>query len=170
MARFAAAFFLLSAGIAGFATAALAGGSSFGTIAPVPVLSHGLGSVNLPSAVPTMGASPYQAFNNGSVANSGAVTFSGGVGSGVGMNISDSDGVTFQSNIDATRNVQAGSTVNVNETVNGQQVGYEGAAFLSVMTDAQTDAQNVLAQRQAANQELENEALMVVQAWQSQGY
>jgi hypothetical protein len=167
MARFAAAFLLITAGIAGFVPAALAGGSNIGTIAPVPVLSHGLAGVSLPSAVPSMAASPYQGLSSSSAANSGAMSFSGGVGNTT--NVGNSDGVTFQSNIDATRNVQAGSTVNVNETVNGQQVGYGGAAFLSVMTDAQTDAANVLAQRQAANQELENEALMVVQAWQAQG-
>lgn len=167
MARFAAAFFLIMAGIAGFAPAALAGGSSIGTIAPVPVLSHGLAGVSLPSAVPSMAANPYQGLSSGGAAASGAMSFSGGVGNTT--NVSNSDGVTFQTNIDATRNVQAGSNVSVNETVNGQQVGYAGAAFLSVMTDAQTDAQNILAQRQAANQELENEALMVVQAWQAQG-
>jgi hypothetical protein len=167
MARFAAAFFLIAAGIAGFAPAALAGGSNIGTTAPMPVLSRGPGSVSLPSAVPSMAANPYQGLNRSNAATSGAMSFSGGVGNTT--NVGNSDGVTFQSNIDATRNVQAGSNVSVNETVNGQQVGYDGAAFLSVMTDAQTDAENVLAQRQAANQELENEALMVVQAWQSQG-
>jgi hypothetical protein len=167
MTRFAGTFFLITAGIAALAPSALASGSSIGTIAPVPVLSHGLAGLNLPSAVPSMAANPFQSLSGGSAANSGAMSFSGGVGNTT--NVSNSDGITFQSNINAARNVQAGSSVSVNETVNGEQVGYGGAGFLSVMTDAQADAANILAQRQAANQELENEALMVVQAWQAQG-
>jgi hypothetical protein len=100
MARFASAFFLIAAGIAGFAPAAMAGEYIIGTIAPVPVLSQGLGNVSPTRSMPSIGASPYQAVNCGT-ANSGAMSFSGGVGSGNTMNISNSGGITVQTSIDS---------------------------------------------------------------------
>ena len=161
MARFAAISCVLGAGLIALAPAALAGGSALGTVAQVPMLNRSIAVGNLPS------------FSNGA-ANSGVMTFNGAGGSVLAgaMNVTNTDGVSVQTNIDSTRTIQAGSHVTVNETVNGQAVGssFASAAFLNVMTQAQADAADIMAQRQAANQELENEALMVTQAWQAQGY
>ena len=156
MARFAAISCILAASLTALAPAALAGASSIGTVGQVPALNRSIGVGNLPS------------FSNGA-ANSGVMAFSGNSGSGLEgqMNVSNTDGVTVQTNIDSSRNIQAGSHVTVNETVNGQQIGssYASASFLNVMTQAQADAADILAQHQAANQQMENEVLMVVQTW-----
>ncbi len=161
MARFAAISCVLAVGLTALAPAAMAGASSIGTVGQVPALNRSIAVGNLPS------------FSNGA-ANSGVMAFSGNSGSGLSgqMNVSNTDGVTVQTNIDSSRNITAGSHVSVNEYVNGERIGssYASASFLNVMTQAQADAADILAQHQAANQQLENEALMVIQAWQGPAY
>lgn len=159
MARFAAIACVLAAGLAALAPSAFAAGANIGTVGQVPVLNRSIGSTNLPS------------FSNGA-ASGGAMTFGSGAGSAAagGMTISNSDGVTIQANIDTSQNIQASHSISVNETVNGQPIGssYASASFLNVMTQAQADAADVLAQHQAANQELENEVLAITQTWDAQ--
>ncbi len=154
--------------------AALAGGSNIGTanigaVGAVPAMGHAISGVSPPSSVPTFAAPAYSSY----VTGGGAASFGGGVGAvpTQGMNVTTQDGLTVQTNIDNSQNIQAGHSISVNESINGQPVGYgySGADFLAVQNAADANAQSIMAQRQQANQELENEALMVVQAWQSQG-
>lgn len=159
MARFAA-ISLVAAGFFALAPAAFAGGSGLGTVGQVPGLNRSVAVGNLPS------------FSNGA-ASSGVQSYSGAGGSVLSgeMNVTNTDGVSVQTNIDSSRNIQAGTSVSVNETVNGQQIGssYASASFLNVMTQAQADAADIMAQHQAANQQLENEVLTITQTWAAQG-
>lgn len=165
MARFAP---LLCVFAVVLAPAAKAGGSNIGTVGAVPAASHAIGGVGQPTSVPTFAAPTYSSYVNGG----GAPSFGGGVGAvpTQGMNVTTQDGLTVQTNIDNSQNIQAGHSISVNETINGQPVGYgySDADFMAVQNAAIANAQAMVNQRQQANQDLENEVLTVVNAWQSQ--
>lgn len=148
MARFAMTIALLGTALFASAFAAKAGGIAVAPVAQVPALGRSLGTVGQ---------------NLGSSAGIGMVP-------SAGMNVSTANGLTVQTSIDNSRNIQASSSVTINETVNGVPVGgFDGGAGIeAVQSQAAADAQQVFAQRQAANQQIENEVQLVVQVWQAQ--
>jgi hypothetical protein len=121
------------------------------TLAATPVLAGRIGQVPMIGKVSAGTMSGHAGF--------------GGIGavSGVGMNVSNADGVTVQTNIDASRDVQGGTSVSINRTINGIAVSStSGGDFLA---GADTQAQDVWAQKQDFYQQLQNEASMAVQVW-----
>lgn len=136
--------------IAAFAwtPAAMAGGVNLGAVAQVPAIGGMSSRTVVPGLSGPAGGSSYGAFNGGA-----------------GMTVSNSDGVTVQTTIDASRNVQAGSNISVNETYNGVAVGYS----TDFLAGADAQAQDVWAQKQAYYQQLQNQAALMVQVWQSAG-
>jgi hypothetical protein len=121
---------------------------------PMPALAAGV------AQVPTIG-------RVSSAMNSRA-PFGNGSVSGVGMNVSNANGVSVQTNIDASRNIQAGTSITINRTINGVPVG--SGASGDFLAGAGAQAQEIWAQKQAYYQQLQNEASLVVQVWQAQGY